>query len=54
MEKIPQRKTLRLQDYNYSKQGMYYITICIKNREKILSKIINKENAKQCRGRRRG
>lgn len=42
MEKFPQRKTLRLQGYDYSQQGMYYITICTKNREQILSKIIRK------------
>ena len=33
------RKSVRLKDYDYSKEGYYYITICIKNRKEILSKI---------------
>ena len=35
------RKNLRLVGYNYSNNGSYFITICVKNRECILSKIIN-------------
>jgi len=38
---IHNRKLLRLKNYDYSKEGMYYITICTKNREEILSKIEN-------------
>ncbi len=33
------RKNIRLKDYDYSKDGYYYITICTKNRKEILSKI---------------
>ncbi len=33
------RKSIRLKQYDYSSQGMYFITICVKNRECILSKI---------------
>lgn len=33
------RKSIRLKQYDYSRQGMYFITICVKNRECILSKI---------------
>ena len=33
------RKNIRLKNYDYSKEGYYYITICIKNRKEILSKI---------------
>ena len=36
------RKTIRLQNYDYSQNGMYFITICTKNREKILSIIMTK------------
>ena len=32
------RKNIRLKNYDYSKEGYYYITICIKNRKEILSK----------------
>lgn len=30
------RKSIRLKQYNYSKNGIYFITICIQNRECIL------------------
>ena len=33
------RKNIRLKNYDYSKEGYYYITICIKDRKEILSKI---------------
>ena len=33
------RKNIRLKNYDYSKEEYYYITICIKNRKEILSKI---------------
>lgn len=36
------RKQLRLKDYDYSTEGMYFITICTHNRKKILSKINEK------------
>ena len=43
--KIPKRKNLRIKEYNYSEEGFYFITICTKNKECILSKINNnKEN----------
>ena len=31
---------MRLKNYDYSQNGLYYVTICTKNREEILSKII--------------
>lgn len=36
---LPIRKKLRLKYYDYSKQGLYFITICIKNRVEILGRI---------------
>lgn len=38
---LPKRKELRLKDYDYSKKGMYFLTICVKDRIEILGKIIN-------------
>jgi REP element-mobilizing transposase RayT len=38
---IHKRRSIRLKDYDYSKEGMYYITICTKNRECILGNIRN-------------
>ena len=49
MEKnLPQRKQIRLKEFDYSQEGYYFITICTQNRKPILSQIINKEklNAK--------
>jgi len=40
---LPQRKNIRLKYYDYTLEGYYFITICTKNKECILSKI-------QCRG----
>lgn len=37
----PKRKNIRLKGYDYSKEGMYFITICTKNRLHLLSNIIN-------------
>ena len=40
MEKrIIKRKNLRIPKYNYSSEGLYFITICTKNRRCILSQI---------------
>ena len=38
-ENLPQRKKNRLKGYDYSSEGYYFITICIKNRENLLGKI---------------
>lgn len=38
---LPKRKELRLKDYDYLKKGMYFLTICVKDRIEILGKIIN-------------
>ena len=37
---MPQRKQIRLKEYDYSQEGYYFITICTKNRECILSQIV--------------
>ena len=39
MEGYPVRKTVRLKDYDYNSPGTYFITICTKNREEMLSEI---------------
>ena len=40
MNNIPKRKRNRLHGYDYSTNGMYFVTICTKSREKILSNIV--------------
>ena len=37
---LPKRKRNRLKYYDYSTNGMYFVTICTKGREKILSNIV--------------
>lgn len=36
-----ERKRNRFQGYDYSQYGWYFITICVKNKEKILGEIRN-------------
>lgn len=37
---LPKRKNIRLEGYDYYQSGFYFITICTKNREQILSRIV--------------
>ena len=37
------RERLRLQYYDYSQYGCYFVTICTQNRQCIFGEIINKE-----------
>ena len=39
-DNLPKRKTTRLSNYDYSKPGAYFITICTKDRQCILSDIV--------------
>ena len=36
---LPKRKRIRLKDYDYSKDGYYFITVCTQNRKNILSTV---------------
>ncbi len=38
-ENLPIRKNIRLKDYDYSEENMYFITICVKDRLELLGKI---------------
>lgn len=37
--KLPKRKHIRLNNYDYSQPGAYFITICVDNRKALLSNI---------------
>jgi putative transposase len=37
---LPERKNLRLKGYDYSNRGLYFITICVQNRECLFGEII--------------
>ena len=39
MAEYPRRKLLRLQGYDYSKNGAYFVTICTQNREPIFGTV---------------
>lgn len=42
---LPKRKQARLKGYDYSTPGVYFITICVKDRKELLSKIIIGDDA---------
>ncbi len=37
---LPQRKEIRLKNYDYSIEGYYFITICIKDKLQLLGKFV--------------
>ena len=37
---LPKRKPTRLKGYDYSTSGAYFLTICVKDRKQLLSKIV--------------
>ena len=39
MNELPKRKPNRLQNYDYSQNGAYFVTVCIKDRHEILGNI---------------
>lgn len=41
--KIHHRHSIRIKDYDYSKKGMYFITICTKEKKHIFGNINNEE-----------
>lgn len=40
MDKLPQRKNMRLKEYDYSQAGYYFITICTKDRMNLFGEIL--------------
>ncbi len=41
MKNVPQRKNIRLKDYDYSNAGYYFVTICTQGRKNLFGKIID-------------
>jgi len=39
MEQLPQRKHPRLKEYDYSQNGIYFVTVCTEKKQCILSRI---------------
>ena len=42
MENLPKRRHSRLKAYDYSRNGCYFITVCTKDREQHLSRIVGR------------
>ncbi|MCL2760483.1 MAG: hypothetical protein FWD70_02410 [Desulfuromonadales bacterium] len=40
MRVLPERKDIRLKDYNYNQNGAYFITVCTKDRAELFGRII--------------
>ena len=38
---IHHRRTIRLKEYDYSQNGLYYVTICTKDRECLFGEIVD-------------
>ena len=41
---LPKRKPSRLQNYDYSQNGAYFITVCTKDRHEMFGKILNEQS----------
>ena len=41
---LSERKEIRLKGYNYSRNGVYFVTICVKDKKKLLGEIDNVVN----------
>ena len=39
-DNLPKRKRVRLKEYDYSAKGMYFLTVCVKDRKWLLGKIV--------------
>ncbi|MCL2367685.1 MAG: hypothetical protein FWC72_01705 [Oscillospiraceae bacterium] len=39
-KELPQRKRLRLEGYDYSNAGYYFVTVCVKDRHELLGEVV--------------
>lgn len=39
MNELPKRKPIRIEDYDYSTPGSYFITVCVNDRNPILRNV---------------
>jgi REP element-mobilizing transposase RayT len=40
---LPSRRSLRLKGYDYSKSGLYFITLCVQHRQHLFGKFVEKD-----------
>jgi len=45
-KELPVRKKIRLEGYDYSKNGAYFITICVKDKHEMLGRIVGAGSAR--------
>ena len=45
------RRSIRLRDYDYSKEGLYFITLCVHKRLPMLGEIVDEIGRASCRER---
>ena len=43
MTELQKRKHPRLKSYDYSENGLYFLTICVKNREKLFGTVVGRD-----------
>ncbi|HDR16333.1 MAG TPA: hypothetical protein ENN79_12780 [Desulfobacteraceae bacterium] len=48
---VHHRRSIRLEDYDYSQSGMYFVTVCMQNRECFLGEIIDEQMVLKDAGR---
>ena len=46
---LPKRKKNRLENFDYTENGAYFITICTRDRKKILCNIVGADNIRPCK-----
>ena len=46
---LPKRKNIRLNGYDYSQNGAYFLTVCTDNREHLLSEVVVGQGLCSCR-----
>lgn len=52
-ERMKNRKNIRLQKYDYSQEGYYFVTICTNNREHLFGELDNGEMELNDEGKRK-
>ena len=43
-KELPKRKSIRLKNYDYSQAGAYFITICVKNGQEMLGRVVGRDD----------
>jgi hypothetical protein len=39
----PNRRSIRIKDFNYASEGMYYVTLCVQDRNEIFGEITKRD-----------